>query len=151
MVCPPLWWWCVPGACAVPCFCSQHPVFAPSSSEVAVGFFLFVCLVFLYLVVQDLPQLCVHTVIFSPYGFFVFCCSRRLLSRCKHCSEGSQVSGPSLSHFDYFCQNVQLIPIFSVFSHPLPSVPGASNFPDSVGLVMCITLLLVNTSLSGQY
>ena len=39
---------------------SQYPAFAPSSSEVAVG-----VLVFLYLVVHDLPQLCLHTVIFS--------------------------------------------------------------------------------------
>ena len=26
-----------------------------------------------------------------PYSFFVFCCSRRCLSRCQHCSKGSQV------------------------------------------------------------
>ena len=33
-----------------------------------------------------------------PYCFFVFCFSRRCLSRCKHCGKGSRVSGPSLSH-----------------------------------------------------
>ena len=32
-----------------------------------------------------------------PHNFFVFCCWRRRLSRCKHCSRGSQVPGPSLS------------------------------------------------------
>ena len=32
-----------------------------------------------------------------PYSFFVFCCSRRCLSRCKHGSKGFQVPGPSLS------------------------------------------------------
>ena len=30
------------GACAVPCFGSQHPVFAPGSLEVAAGFWSFV-------------------------------------------------------------------------------------------------------------
>ena len=50
---------------------SQDPVFAPGSSEVAVGY-----LVSLYLVVQNLPQLhmCMaqlhmRTVIFSPLKF----------------------------------------------------------------------------------
>jgi len=40
----------------------SHPVFAPGSLEVVVG--LFVCL-FLYLLVHNLPQLHMHTVIFS--------------------------------------------------------------------------------------
>ena len=39
----------------------QYATFAPGSSEVTVGF-----LVFLYLVVHNLPQLCMHTVMFSP-------------------------------------------------------------------------------------
>ena len=26
-----------------------------------------------------------------PFGFFVFCCSRKYLSRCKHSGKGSQV------------------------------------------------------------
>ena len=36
-----------------------------------------------------------------PYSFFTFHCLRRHLSRCKHCSKMSQVSGPNLSqkHF----------------------------------------------------
>ena len=34
---------------------------------------------------------------FSPYSFFVFCCWRRGVSRCKHCSQGSQVPGPGPS------------------------------------------------------
>ena len=42
---------------------AQDPAFAPGSSEVAVGFFW----PFLYLVVQNLPQLCMHAVIFSPF------------------------------------------------------------------------------------
>ena len=32
-----------------------------------------------------------------PYSFFVFCCSRRRLSRCKHC----RVLGPSWSQFHF--------------------------------------------------
>ena len=40
---------------------AQCPAFAPGSSEVAVGF-----LVFLYLVVHNLPQLPIYAVIFSP-------------------------------------------------------------------------------------
>ena len=40
---------------------ARYPAFAPSSSEVAVGF-----LVFLYLVVHNLPKLHMNAVIFSP-------------------------------------------------------------------------------------
>ena len=40
----------MPGACIEPCFCFQHPVFAPRSSEVVVGF-----LVFLSFVVKNPP------------------------------------------------------------------------------------------------
>lgn len=53
------------GACAVACFFfPQHSAFVPSSSEMAVGF-----LVFLYLLVHNLPQLCMHAVIFSVLEF----------------------------------------------------------------------------------
>ena len=47
------------GACAIPCFCSQHPSFAPGSLDVTAG-----VLVFLYLV-HNLPQLHMHIVIYS--------------------------------------------------------------------------------------
>ena len=40
----------------------------------------------LYLFVQNLPQLCMCTFILVLYSFFVLCCLRRNLSRCKHCS-----------------------------------------------------------------
>ena len=43
---------------------AQCPAFAPGSSEVAVGF-----LVFLYLLVHNLPPLCMHAAIFSPLWF----------------------------------------------------------------------------------
>ena len=39
----------------------QYPAFAPSCSEVAIGF-----LVFVYLAVHILPQLLMHVVIFHP-------------------------------------------------------------------------------------
>lgn len=63
-------------------------------------------LAFSYLIVYNLPQLLMH-IFLAPQSFFVFCCSRRRLSRCKYCSKGSQVSGPSLSQgeepiFHYF-------------------------------------------------
>lgn len=57
VVCPPPWWCCVQGPCTVPCF-------GPNSSEVAVRF-----LVFLHLVVHNLPQLHIRIVIFSPLQF----------------------------------------------------------------------------------
>ena len=59
--CPPLWWWWTPGACTAPCYCSWPPSLAPGSSEVAAGFSVSV-----YLIVQNLPQLHIHTVIVSP-------------------------------------------------------------------------------------
>lgn len=45
---------------------AQYPVFTLSSSEVVAGFLGFFFF-FLYLLVDDLPQLCMHTIIFSPY------------------------------------------------------------------------------------
>lgn len=45
MVCPLLRWCWVPGACALPCFCSQPPVFAPGSSTAAVRFFWSLCII----------------------------------------------------------------------------------------------------------
>ena len=72
---PPSWCW-VQGSCAGPCF-------SPDTSEVAVGF-----LVFLYLV-HSLPRL--HAVVFSPLQFPCIGCWRRGLSRGKQCSGGSRV------------------------------------------------------------
>ena len=64
----------------------QYPAFAPGSSEVAAGFG-----VFLYLFVHNLLQLCMHALFVVLNNFFVFY-YLRLLSGCKHCSKGSQVS-----------------------------------------------------------
>ena len=91
---------------AVPCFCSQH---LRSGSWV---------LVFLYLIVHNLPNCTCTQLFLVPYiSFFVFCCWRRCLSRCKPCSKGAQVPAclsfiacllfsPMLSHF--LCVSIHL-------------------------------------------
>lgn len=48
----------------MPCFCSWHPGFAHTLSEMAAAF-----LIFLDLLVHYLPQLCMHAVIFSVLEF----------------------------------------------------------------------------------
>ena len=73
-----------------PAFAANPLVLPSGSSEMAVKLF-----GPLYLSVHNLPQLHMHIVIFSPYSFFVFCFWRRGLSRCKHCSNRSQVPGLS--------------------------------------------------------
>ena len=80
MTCLPLWW-CVQVACRVPCFFPCSGLFKSGN---------WVFLAFLYLV-HNLFQLCMHAVIFCP----LYCPC--ILSRCNHCSKGSQVLGPSLS------------------------------------------------------
>ena len=67
----------------------QYPDFTPDTSEVAVGFLVF-CILFIIC-----PNCACMQLFLVPYSFF--CCSRRLLSRCRHCSKGSQVLSPSLS------------------------------------------------------
>ena len=64
---------------------AQCPVFAPSSSEVAVGFLGSFCI----LLPRIRPNGTCTQLFLVPVSFFVFCCSRRRLSRCKHCSKGS--------------------------------------------------------------
>ena len=90
MFCPPLRWCFVLRALSVPCFCSRPPAFAPGSSEVAVGLFWSFCIL-----LSIICPSCTCTKLFLvPYSFFVFCCLRRRLSRCKHCSKVSRVPGP---------------------------------------------------------
>ena len=74
-------------ACAVvPCFCFW--LFRSGS----VGVFL----VFLNLVVHNLPPLHIMQLFLAPYSFFVFCYLGKHLSRCKYCSKVSQVPGSNL-------------------------------------------------------
>ena len=67
---------CVQGACSVSCFCSQHPVCAPGSSEVAVGwgFLLLLFLSFCILWPRICPNCAFVQLFLVPYSFFVFCC-----------------------------------------------------------------------------
>ena len=51
-----------------------------------------------------------------PYNFFVFCCSRRHLSRCKHCSKRSQVPACHRIRQIYLrtqCRSKQPLPLWS--------------------------------------
>ena len=73
----------------------QYPAFAPDSSEVAVGFFWSLCILSIIC-----PNSACMQLFLIHYSFFVVCCLRRHLSRCQHCSKGSQVPGPSLSQGD---------------------------------------------------
>ena len=82
----------------VVCRVLQHPIFPHHSSEVAVGFFWSFCILLSIIC----PNCTCMQLFLVPYSFFVFCCLRRRLSRCKNCSKGSQVPGPSLSQNDYF-------------------------------------------------
>ena len=90
VVSPPSCRCSVPRSYAVPCF-------APSSSEMAVGSWCFYVLLFeiafayvqLYLV---------------PYGFFVFCCSKTRLFRCKRSHKWSCVPACLITFCLLLCQ-----------------------------------------------
>ena len=75
-----------------PCFCSQ--IFRSGSW----GFFLSFCI----LLSRTYPNCPCTQLFLVAYSFFLFCCLRRCLCRCKHCSKGSQVPGPSLSQLHQF-------------------------------------------------
>ena len=60
---------------------------------VAVGF-----LVFCILSSIVCPNRACTQLLLVPYDFFIFSCTRRHLSRCRHHSKVSQVPDPSLSH-----------------------------------------------------
>ena len=72
---------------------AQHPAFAPDTlillpapQKWQLGFWS-LC-IWLFMIRPN----CACTQLFLvPYSFFVFCCWRRRLSRCKHYSKGSQV------------------------------------------------------------
>ena len=62
---------------------ARDPAFAPGTLEVAVGFWPFGAL---FVICPNCPRVRLFLV---PYSFFVFCCWKRCLSRCKHCSKGA--------------------------------------------------------------
>ena len=61
---------------------TQYPVFAPGSSEVALGLFVSF-LVSVYLLSRICPKCPCMQLFLMPSSFFVFCCSKTGLSRCK--------------------------------------------------------------------
>ena len=66
----------------------QYPIFAPGSSKVAVVFFdLVVCSGS-----RICPSRACMRLLLVSYSFCVFCCWRRGVSRCKHCS--TEKKGP---------------------------------------------------------
>lgn len=89
-------------ACRGPARC---PPSAPDTSEVAAEF-----LLVLHLFVHNLPHFHMHAVIFSPLSLsiVVVLLLEETLSRCKHCSRGSQVPDPSLSHSEFFSRKRSL-------------------------------------------
>ena len=54
--------------------------------------------VFLYLFCPICPNYASIQLFLVSYSFFVFCCSRRCLSRCKHYVTAAKVPGPTLFH-----------------------------------------------------
>ena len=72
--------WCVQGAWAVPCLCSR---LFRSGSWVFWSFCIFLSII--------CPSCACTQLFLVPFSFFVICSLRRHLSRCKHCSRGSQV------------------------------------------------------------
>ena len=110
-VCPGVrpkgWRVCV---CVCVCVCSglaQYPVllpthsfYTPGSSKLAAG----VCGLFLFFGSSICSNWACTQLFLVSYGFFVliFCCSRRAVSRCEHCSIAAlheRVHGLNLSHY----------------------------------------------------
>ena len=65
------------------------PCFSPKSSEVAVGF-----LVFLHFLVHNLPRLCMHVVIFSPLYLLCILLLKEMFVQVQ--TPQQRVPGPSL-------------------------------------------------------
>ena len=66
---------------------AQYPAFAPAPQKQQLGFWLF-CILWLIIC----PNCGCMQFFLVSCSFFVFCCSRRCLSRCQHSSQGPQVS-----------------------------------------------------------
>ena len=74
------------GHVEVHCFCSQHPVFCSRLFRSGSWSFCSFCILF-SIICPNCPRTWLFLV---PYSLFVFCCWRRCLSKCKHCSKESQ-------------------------------------------------------------
>ena len=88
---------------------SMYPAFSPGTSEVAAGF-----LVFSVLVLRICPNCLCMQLFLVLYSFFIFCCWRRRLFKCEHCSKGSQIPGPGLSHFHTITKKSKTQEIFNM-------------------------------------
>ena len=80
VVCPPLCWYCVQGVCIVPCYCYKL---------LRGGIWVFGLFCILLSIIC--PNCACTQLFLVPSSFFVFCCWRRCLSKCKHCSKWPQV------------------------------------------------------------
>ena len=80
---------------------SAHPLVVLSAGDVRSAQVLFPVLqkwqLCFYILLSIICLNCTRVQLFLVYSCFVFCCSRRRLSRYKHFSQGSQVRSPSLS------------------------------------------------------
>ena len=118
MVRPPLRWRPVQRACAAPCL-------ALCSSEVAVGFF--VCIF--------CPEfaLTAHAELFSvSQNSFVFCCPRRGVSSCKHCSTAgkgprSQPASVEETASRPFCGHIHQDDLYFLFPRTFSGRPGSES------------------------
>ena len=89
------------GACAVSCFCSRL-----LKSGIG-GFDLFwsrIC-----------PNYTCMGLFLVPYSFFVFCCWRRGVSRCKHCSKGFQVCLNITANFNQILLQILINRFFMIW------------------------------------
>ena len=86
----------------------QYPDFTPDTSEVAVGFLVF-CILFIIC-----PNCACMQLFLASYSFFIFCCLRRHLSRCRHCSKGSHV--PACLILTCYAQNILQNLIYLMFN-----------------------------------
>ena len=92
VVCTPLGWWCVQGACSIPWFSPKFLFLLQALHKLQLGFFLLLLLLFsLYLCLELAPTAHAQNYFWGPCNLFVFCCWRRYVSMCKHCSKGSQI------------------------------------------------------------
>ena len=85
-------WWCVQGACPIPCF-ALDPAFVPGCSEVTVRFY---GLLFFFYLVHNFPQLFRHAVIFSPLQFLCILLFMEMFVQMQALQQ--RVPGSSLSH-----------------------------------------------------
>ena len=86
------------GTCAVPCFAPNTQFLCSSEMVVGCFFGIFWSSIF--------PNWACMPLFLVPYCFFVFCSSRKGMSRCKLCSKGFQVPGLPQKDCNSIRQNI---------------------------------------------